>query len=175
MRGDAPAVGSRCGVLLLGPRHRSRRPGGGQRTGRRGEIHLRRRGELHIHHRIEQNVVDRQKRPRLAHRIADERRLETPSDDPSLGRSERRPGTQRGTDYLRRSLRANGDRNAGRLSHHADHHPERTHGQHAGVRIHRHPVRHLQAVQQRRLDGRQTGPRLGRSRPAGANRKPRSP
>ena len=117
----APPVGGHGGVLLLGYGDRSRRPGGGQRPGRHGEIHLRRRRERRVHRRIEQNVVDRQKRTRLADRLADERRFETPGDGPPHGGSQRRPGAQRPSDHLRRSLRADGDRHAGGLSRRADH------------------------------------------------------
>ena len=162
----APPVGGHGGVLLLGYGDRSRRPGGGQRPGRHGEIHLRRRRERRVHRRIEQNVVDRQKRTRLADRLADERRFETPGDGPPHGGSQRRPGAQRPSDHLRRSLGADGDRHAGGLSRRADHHPGRTCGQHHRFRIHRHRTGHLQTVRQRRLDGRQAEPRLGRGRPA---------
>ena len=158
---DSAGRDLRCG-LLLGPGDRSCRPGGDRRAGRRTSFPVQPRRGRQFLDLGEQNLVDFQKRTRLADRLADERRIETPGDDHPLGGSQRRPGTQRRTDRLRRRPCTAGDRHAGCFPHRADAHAGRPDRRHARIRILGPRSGHILGLRQRRMDGSSRRARLGR-------------
>ena len=156
--------------VLLRPRGRGGRFGGGPQSSGRDLFRLRFRGAPGVQHRLEQDLVHRQKQPRLARSVADERRLEISEHRAPHPLGQRRSGAQRHTDRLCRRHHPPGDDRAGGVPDRSGNYaPFRTAGrQDAAVQLHRRRARNLHDLQQHRVAGFDIGPRrLGRSRSAG--------
>ena len=156
--------------VLLRPRGRGGRFGGGPQSSGRDLFRLRFRGAPGVQHRLEQDLVHRQKQPRLARSVADERRLEISEHRAPHPLGQRRSGAQRHTDRLCRRHHPPGDDRAGGVPDRSGNYaPFRAAGrQDAAVQLHRRSARNLHDLQQQRVAGFVIGPRrLGRSRTAG--------